>query len=151
MRMEQHLAWLVALSGLLFLGGISCSERGAIDKSPVIVVSASGKQLDDYLTRLSGFGYSGAALVAKNGRIILKKGYGFANDSTRTPVTPATVFDIGSLAKQFTAAAILRLEEQQRLSAEDPISKYLDGVPTDKQSITIRQLLLHTSGLDEDF
>jgi CubicO group peptidase (beta-lactamase class C family) len=127
----------------------ACSERASDDKK--VVVSPIGKQLDDYLTRLSGFGYSGATLVAKDGRVILKRGYGFANDSTRAVITPTTVFDIGSLTKQFTAAAILKLEEQKQLSIDDSISKYIDGVPNDKQAITIRQLLSHTSGLDESF
>jgi CubicO group peptidase (beta-lactamase class C family) len=140
---------LCVVSGLVCLGTSACTHPA--DKSETLVASPLGKQLDDYLTRLSGFGYSGATLIAKDGKIILRKGYGFASDSTRTPITPATVFDIGSLAKVFTAAAIFRLEEQQRLSTDDSIAKYLKGVPGDKQGITIRHLLSHTSGLDSDF
>ena len=150
MLKNQHLL-SVALAGLLILSLLGCRDESAADKNSVVVASPLGRQLDDYLTRLSGFGYSGATLVAKDGKIILKKGYGFANDSTRTPITPETVFDIGSLAKVFTSAAILRLEEQKRLSVNDSISKYLANVPPDKQEITIRQLLTHTSGMDSDF
>ena len=149
MRIVGVLRVLCVLAGGLI--SLACAKSLPKEKSTTVVVSPIGKQLDDYLTRLSGFGYSGATLVAKDGRVILKKGYGFANDSTRTVITPSTVFDIGSLTKQFTAAAILKLEEQKRLSIDDPIAKYLDAVPSDKQAITIRQLLSHTSGLDESF
>jgi CubicO group peptidase (beta-lactamase class C family) len=63
------------------------------------------------------------------------------------PITRDTIFDIGSVAKQFTAAAILRLEEMGRLSTQDPISKHLASVPADKQAITIHHLLTLSSGL----
>lgn len=127
---------------------LSAVKASTPDKSGTTLL---GRRIDDYLTRLSGFGYSGAMLVAKDGRIVLRKGYGLANDQARHPITPSTVFDIGSLAKQFTAAAVLLLESRGRLSLEDSIGKYLDGVPADKTSITIRHLLAHTSGLDSDF
>jgi len=150
MLAHQQSARVCALAALLFVGGMACVKPAAVN-SPVTVASPLGQQLDDYLTRLSGFGYSGATLVAKDGKVILKKGYGFANDSTQTAITPSTVFDIGSLAKVFTATAIFKLQEQKRLSMADAISKYLDGIPADKQAITIGQLLSHTSGLDSDF
>jgi CubicO group peptidase (beta-lactamase class C family) len=106
---------------------------------------------DDHLTRLSGYGYSGATLLALDGRIVLRKGYGVANDSTGALATPETVFDIGSLAKTFTAAAVLLLESRGRLSLDDSLPRFLDGVPADKRAITLRQLLSHTAGLDTDF
>src|SRR5205085_8110195 len=62
-----------------------------------------------------------------------------------------TIFDIGSLAKTFTAAAMLLLAERGHVRLNDPISKHLAGVPADKQAITIEQLLRHTSGLDSEF
>jgi len=142
-RMRHALA-VLALSLL----GAACVHRGPAD---AVVATPLGARMDDYLTRLSGYGYSGATLVAKDGRLLLRKGYGLANDATGTPVTPATVFDIGSLAKVFTAAAVLLLEERGRLSLDDSIARYLDGVPEDKRAITLRQLLAHTSGLDSDF
>jgi CubicO group peptidase (beta-lactamase class C family) len=132
---------------------VAATQRagGRVDSASEIVEPGLGAKLDDYLSRLSGFGYSGAVLVAKDGRIVLCRGYGLANDSSRTSVTPATVFDIGSLAKQFTAAAVMLLESRGRLSLDDSIDRYLDHVPPDKRAITIHMLLAHTSGMDVDF
>ncbi|HEX2205022.1 MAG TPA: serine hydrolase domain-containing protein [Longimicrobium sp.] len=115
------------------------------------VVPDAAALVDDHLTRLSGYGYSGATLVAVGGRVVLREGYGAANDSTGARVTPETVFDIGSLAKTFTAAAVLLLEERGRLALDDSLGRFLDGVPAGKRAITLRQLLSHTSGLDADF
>jgi len=105
------------------------------------------KKADEYLSRMAEYGFMGAVLIAKDGKIVLEKGYGFSDVAAKVAITPNTVFDIGSLTKQFVAATILRLEEQGKLSTSDPISKHLDGVPEDKQAVTIHQLLSHTSGL----
>lgn len=121
-----------------------------IDNRGVIVSGELGKKMDDFLTRLSGFGYSGAMLVVKDGKIILSKGYGFANRKERVANTPETLFDIGSLSKQFTAAAILKLEQDGKLKVTDPLSKHLPNVPADKAQITIHQLLSHTAGIIRD-
>ena len=66
-------------------------------------------------------------------------------------MTPATVFDIGSITKPFTAAAVLRLQEQGRLSVDDPITRFFDGVPADKRGVTLHHLLTHTAGLPDVF
>lgn len=144
---------LLSLAGIAALAVVSTAGcSGPPGPEPGSIVRPGlGARIDDYLGRLSGFGYSGAILVSRDGRIVLCRGYGFANDSTHTPVVPATVFDIGSLAKQFTAAAVLVLESRGRLSVDDTLSRFLDGVPADKRAITLRQLLTHTSGLGEDF
>ena len=109
-----------------------------------------GKQLDDYLTTQFQNGYSGAALVIKKGEKILYKGYGLADRTQAIPNTTNTFFDLGSIMKDFTDAAILKLESEGHLSTEDPISKFLPRVPKDKQAITIHQLLWHASGLSSD-
>jgi CubicO group peptidase (beta-lactamase class C family) len=106
-----------------------------------------GKRLDTHLTRLVDQGFSGVILVARKDRIVLAKGYGLANREQRTPATTATVFPIGSVTKQFTAAAILKLEMQGKLKVGDFITKYLKDVPPDKSKITIHQLLTHSSGI----
>lgn len=106
-----------------------------------------GKRLDSHLTRLAAFGFSGAALVAKDGRIVLHKSYGLSDRARRVAITSETVFDIASITKQFTAAAILKLEMAGRLKPSDPISKFFSNVPEDKSAITLHQLLTHTSGL----
>jgi CubicO group peptidase (beta-lactamase class C family) len=123
----------------------------ATEPAPDTAAARIAIAVDDHLTRLSGYGYSGATLLAIRGQVVLRKGYGIANDSTGALVTPETVFDIGSLAKTFTAAAVLVLESRGRLSLDDSLSRFLDGVPADKRAITLRQLLSHTSGLGADF
>lgn len=109
------------------------------------------KRVDDYLTTLSPFGFSGAVSLIKNGKVILRNGYGESDEKLHVPNSSRTVFDIGSLAKQFTAVAILILEGRGNLALSDKLDKYLDSVPADKRNITIEQLLTHTSGLDADF
>src|SRR5215510_5679349 len=109
-----------------------------------------GAKLDEMLTRYTPYGFSGAALVAKNGEVALRKAYGLANRSSGVANTLDTVFEIGSLTKTFTATAILQLEMQGRLGVNDSIGKHLDGVPSDKATITIYHLLSHTSGLTRD-
>jgi CubicO group peptidase (beta-lactamase class C family) len=112
-----------------------------------IVAGLLGREIDEYLRRLTGFGFSGALLVMRDHQIVLHKAYGLANQAEKIPNTIDTVFDIGSLAKQFTAAAILKLEHENRLNVTDAISHYLPNVPADKAGITIHQLLSHTAGL----
>jgi CubicO group peptidase (beta-lactamase class C family) len=109
------------------------------------------KRVDAYLTDLSPFGFSGAVSLIKDGRVVLRKGYGESDEGRHIPNTSRTVFDIGSLAKQFTAVAVLRLEGRKKLALTDPIDRYLPFVPADKKTVTIEQLLTHTSGLDADF
>jgi len=111
-----------------------------------IVKPPLGAQLDSALTAASGEGFSGVALVAKNGEIILSKGYGLANRAERIPMTPATIVQIGSNTKDFTAVAILQLMERGRLQLTDSIGKYFPNVPADKRGITINNLLRHGAG-----
>lgn len=119
--------------------------------SQQIVKGELGAQVDEYLRRLAALGFCGAAIVAKDGEVLLSKGYGRADREKGVPVTPDTVFTIGSITKQFTGAAIMKLEMQGKLSVDDVISKHLEGVPTDKADITIHHLLTHTAGLPGGF
>lgn len=107
-----------------------------------------GKRMD---ARLIESGFTGGVLVAVGGEVVLLKGYGMADREKKIPYGPDTVYPIGSITKQFTAAAILRLEMKGKLKVEDPIAKYLPDVPEDKRAITVHQLLTHTAGLDSDF
>ena len=91
--------------------------------------------------------FMGAVLVARGTDVILSKGYGSANLEWDIPNTPATKFRLGSITKQFTAASILLLEERGKLKLEDPIKKYLPEAPAAWDSITIFNLLTHTSGI----
>ena len=90
---------------------------------------------------------SGAAvLVAQDGQVVFEKGYGNQNLEEKIPVTPETQFRIGSVTKQLTASAILKLQEQGKISAKDKLSKYIPDFPRGDE-VTIHHLLTHTSGI----
>lgn len=105
------------------------------------------KKIDKYLAQAVTNGYSGAVLIAKNGNIIINKGYGLANRDKNVLNTPKTIFSVGSVTKQFTATAILKLVELNKLKLTDPISVFFDELPDDKKDITVHQLLTHSAGL----
>lgn len=107
--------------------------------------------LNTHMSRLEAFGFSGSLLVAKDGQVLLNKGYGFADADRKVPFTSETAFCIGSITKQFTAGAIVKLEMQGKLSVQDPISKWFEGVPEDKKAITLHHLLTHSAGLEDVF
>lgn len=109
-----------------------------------------GEGLDDLMIDFAEEGYSGAALVARNGEIVLHKGYGLADRERRIPNTAQTLFHVASVGKIFTAAAVLKLEMQGKLKTSDPISKYLGEFPPEKSGATIHHLLTHASGLIPD-
>jgi CubicO group peptidase (beta-lactamase class C family) len=87
-----------------------------------------------------------AVLVMRDGKVLFEKGYGYASLEHDVRVTPDTKFPVASITKQFTASAILRLQEQGKLSVTDPLAKYFPDFPKGKQ-ITLHQLLTHTSGI----
>jgi len=85
--------------------------------------------------------------VLKGSEVVFAEGYGWADVERQWPVTPKTIFPIGSIEKQFTAAAVMRLAERSRLDLEDPITKYLTRLDTDGHTITIEEMLHQISGL----
>jgi CubicO group peptidase (beta-lactamase class C family) len=87
--------------------------------------------------------------VLRDGQVIKVASYGLANVELNVPATPETVFQIQSITKTFTSAAILLLMEEGKLSLDDPIGKHLDGTPEAWKGITIRHLLAHTSGIKD--
>jgi CubicO group peptidase (beta-lactamase class C family) len=91
--------------------------------------------------------FMGSVLVARDGKTLLDKGYGFANLEWQLPDTPTTKFRLGSITKQFTAASILLLEERGKLKTDDPVKKYMPDAPAAWDKITIFHLLTHTSGI----
>jgi D-alanyl-D-alanine carboxypeptidase len=88
-----------------------------------------------------------AVLVERNGQVLLRKGYGMANVELGVPIAPEMVFRLGSITKQFTAVAILKLAEAGKLRLDDDITRYLPDFPTHGQKITLEHLLTHTSGI----
>ncbi len=105
-------------------------------------------QVDKLFSDLQKPGSPGCALaVLRGGQVLYAKGYGFASVELNSPITPQTVFDIGSTSKQFTASSILLLEQQGKLSINDDVHKYIPELPDYGHKITILNLLNHTSGL----
>jgi CubicO group peptidase (beta-lactamase class C family) len=89
-----------------------------------------------------------SVLVSQNGDIIYQKGFGYADIEKKIPVTPDTKFKIGSISKQFTAVAILKLQEENKIKIADKLSKYIPDFPRGNE-VTIYQLLTHTSGIHD--
>lgn len=119
---------------------------------PALAEVAAGP-VHEYLQRSVRYGLSGAAvLVRGGGEVIGAGGYGLADRDSEDPNTLATLFDVGAISMQFTAAAILRLEMEGRLKVDDPVGRYFDetvvgNIPPESAAITLHQLLSHTSGL----
>jgi CubicO group peptidase (beta-lactamase class C family) len=143
---------VVILVAGLMLPPAACPAGGRADAPAEGVVRGDlGRRLNQYLTRLSPFGFSGVVLVAKDNRVVLSKGYGLTDRERNLPMTAETVVPVGSITKQFTAAAILKLEMQGKLSVQDPLGRFFTDVPKDKAGITLHHLLTHGAGLESDY
>ena len=90
-----------------------------------------------------------ALLVVQDGKTVKAQGYGLANVEHNVPVTAETIFQSGSMGKQFTATAVMMLVEEGKLSLEDPLRKHLPDAPDSWQGVTVRHLLSHTAGLGD--
>lgn len=111
---------------------------------------------EQYLAELEHDGLSGYVRVFDRSGLLLDQGFGLADRATGTPNTAAVLFDIASIAKTFTAAAVLHLHDRQQLGLDDTLAMYFPDAPADKRTISVYQLLTHTSGLtrytaDSDF
>lgn len=128
---------IILISALVFENHALCRARNV--KS----------QLDNYIdAACKNWSFQGSILVVYDGEILLNKGYGHANFTFDEANTPQTKFFIGSITKQFTAVAILRLNDRGDLNLNDPITKYLPDYPHKTgDKITIHYLLSHTSGI----
>jgi CubicO group peptidase (beta-lactamase class C family) len=116
--------------------------------SAALLAQDVAAKIDEYLQAHSKVNrFMGSVLVAKGGKIIFEKGYGFANIELNVPNTPDTKFRLGSITKQFTATAIMQLQERGKLSVEDPICKFIDNCPETWKPVTVHNLLTHTSGI----
>ena len=93
---------------------------------------------------------SGVIVAERDNKVLVEKSYGSAVEEWRIPNSSDTKFEIASLSKQFTAAAILQLEDGGKLNVEDPVSKYYPEAPASWKGMTIHHLLTHTSGLPEN-
>ncbi len=115
----------------------------------VLVAQDKQQKIDELISAYNQFGqFNGSALVAENGKVLLKKGYGLANMEWNIPNQPDTKFRLGSITKQFTATLILQLVEQGKIKLDGKLSDYLDTYRKDTgNKVTIHNLLTHTSGV----
>ena len=88
-------------------------------------------------------------LVSRDGKPVRAQGYGLANVELQVPVKPETIFQSGSVGKQFTATAVMMLVEEGRIKLDDPVTNYLKDAPAAWQQVTIRELLSHTAGFTD--
>ena len=122
--------------------------------APIVLCAREddAKRLDDLFQTWNQPGTPGAAVaVIQHGKLVFEKGYGLANLEYDIPVTPQTVYHVASVSKQFTAMALVLLEQEGKLSLADDVHKYLPELPDYGHPITLRQLLQHTSGIRDQW
>lgn len=117
-----------------------------VDKAKSLQELSVLQKIDAYLDLEQENGFSGLVSVKLEDELYTR-GFGYANFNKEYKNSENTVFDIGSLTKQFTAAGILKLEMEGKLTVEDSLGKFFDDIPGDKSAITLHQLLTHTSGI----
>jgi len=152
MKFLRALGGLTATCALLCAASTSLVADGIVGQNAAAKSNGNEQKLeaavDEVFQDLTVAGSPGCALgVYRGGQIIYEKGYGLANVEENVPISPKSVFDIGSTSKQFTATSILLLEKAGKLSVEDDIHKYIPELPDYGKKITILNLLNHTSGL----
>jgi CubicO group peptidase (beta-lactamase class C family) len=131
-------------TGLYLLAALSLSVPAA-----AAVPTDIERMQNDIELRVANHEFMGAVLVAKGNRLLINRGYGFADLEWNIANTPDTRFRIGSITKQFTAAAILLLQEHGKLKVEAPLKTYLPDTPPAWSDVTIFNLLTHTSGIPD--
>ncbi len=117
--------------------------------TPALGAQGRSAAVDSVMAAAVANGFSGLAVFIRDGRMAFAQGYGLANRAGQTAYDSSTAFPIESITKQFTRAAILKLEQDGRLRLSDSISKFLGGLPADKRVITVGQLFDMRSGLGE--
>lgn len=135
----------VLLYYMIFLLLVSTVATAFYQFKPYSNMKSNLKELDDYLVKQN---FSGSVLVGYQGEILFEKSYGYQDQQNNIKNSSETAYLTGSITKQFTAAAILQLQEQGKLNVEDTIDKYYPDYPNG-ENITIHQLLTHTAGLPE--
>jgi CubicO group peptidase (beta-lactamase class C family) len=138
------------LTGLVLLAGV-----GLVVPWPSVAQNLApdvAKQVDGIFMKWNRPDSPGCALgVYRGGEIVYKHGYGMEDLNEEAPITPETVFHVASMSKQFTAASVVLLAQQGKLSLDDDVRKYIPELPDFGQKITIRNLVYHTSGLRDQW
>jgi len=138
---------LLKITALLIFGLVANVANAQPSLPPQDKLDALDKQVQEFLVAQNIPG--GLVALASKGEILHIKPYGLANVELSAPVTEKTVFEIGSISKQFVAAAALLMAEEGKLDLDDPIHKYLAYLPSEWMGVTIKQLLNHTSGIPD--
>ena len=140
----RHTAVLLSL--FLHVSSIVCAAAGPSSQSPK---PSLADEIDALVAgRLGKPGAVGLSVaVAQRGKVLLAKGYGIADAEFDVPADEETLFRIGSVTKQFTAALVMRLVEQEKLALDDDLAKHVPEFPVQGRRVTIEQLLHHTSGV----
>jgi len=144
-------------AALIFPAAVAGRQAAGAEHAPAAVApfalsSAQAEEIDKIFAPFAGPDTPGCSVaVLKDGRIVFARGYGRANLEYDIPITPETVFEAGSVAKQFTAAALLLLSADGKLSLEDNVRAAVPEVPDFGRPITLRHLLSHTSGLRDQW
>ncbi|MGI8583208.1 MAG: serine hydrolase domain-containing protein [Chitinophagaceae bacterium] len=133
---------IIIIIGLVVIVNIPCSSQ-----------NVNTDKIDEYiLKRMQDRKIPGIAMaVIKNGTVIKEGYYGSGNLETNDPIIDSSVFEIASMSKQFTCAAVLLLQQDGKISINDKLSKYLDSLPFSWKNITLEQLMNHTSGMRDDW
>lgn len=134
---------IVSISIASLLAGAACAASDETPTSDLVrrVDSIFAGAVDE------GRSASYAVGIEQDGNVVLAKGYGLADVENDVPATAETVYRIGSITKQFTAAAIMQLVEAGTIALDDPLRKYVPGLPLQGHTVTIHHLLTHTSGI----
>lgn len=122
---------------------------GAPERPPVVVVEDLPSLRDALEAQAERGRFSGAVLVAKGDRVLFRQAYGFADREAGSPVELTSRFRLASVSKQFTAAAILRLQDEGVLSVDDPLCRWIRPCPEAWAPIRLRHLLSHTAGVPD--
>lgn len=139
--MKRKLPRCIKIIIFLFLTFVSASAQTSAPKSKVALIDKFAAAKYKY------HNFNGNILVAEKGKIIYQKSFGLADFKNKKPLTAESIFNIASVSKQFTAAAVMLAVERGLLNLDDSLSKYFPEIPY--EGITLRQMLTHTSGLPE--
>lgn len=134
--MRQWIARGLALTVLMFGGADLC----------IAAEPTWAKDLDELLQTKADAGFSGAVVVEQHGEVVFGKAYGMANREKKIPWTLDKVYCLGSITKQFTGAAIVKLQTEGKLSVNNLLIKWIPDLPADKSQITLHHLLTHSAG-----
>mgnify|MGYP001594688781 CR=1 FL=1 len=140
----------LALAALI-VSAVALSPSARQAAKPAVENDATQERLDRYLRKSMNRDFACSVLVARNDQVILRAGYGWLDDAGTVPATEKTLYNIASITKSFTAIATLQLLERGLARLDDPLSRFFPRAPDDKARITVEQLLVHASGLGQNY